>query len=288
MSPSRVSAGPTTWRTFALRPAATAATLRTAAADHAVSTTTLLRLSGPAAAPVLHGLFGVTEVPDAGRTLRSAPAAIDPLEGRQGTALRDRLPAGGVGLTQLPGLPAHPKALRDWRFPLGDDGVLVGADAAGRAVTVPLASVGHRPTAIDGDVQLIGLLIQRCIAGGAAISVHTGAPQRWARLLDIVDDPGVLALDAVHPGAPTALVDIDLVDESSDDESLRVQLRAAARTEVPPAAAPWARICGSHTDPARIDVQIGTAHFELVGVASDSERTLVEVLAPGYPGTRAR
>ncbi len=299
VSPTRVGAGIASWRSFALRADTPAAAVRAVTGD-AVSTTTLLRLAGPRAAPTLHGLFGVTEVAGAGRSLSAVPAGLDELAGRQDAALRTRLPVAAPPWLRLPGLPADPETLRRWRFRVGDDGPVVGATDQGRAVTLPLFSSAGRASAVIGDAQLVALLLHRCIATGAAITVRTDRAHRWSRLLDIVDDPGALALGRAAPGPPTALAEVDLLDDTPADapadHPLTIRLVRGETTTAPPSdctagsALPWARVQALSADPSSIDLRIGDARFALTGVASAAERSLVEALAggPAQSGTRAR
>ena len=133
-----------TWRTFALGPDATPSAMRTLSADHPVSTTTLLRLSGPPEAPVLHGLVGDDRVPGSGRLLRSTPSCLDPLDGRQGPALVHRIPCPRLPRRRLPRLVADPAALRRWRFRVGDDVPLIGADPRSRRDRALFSSSAHR------------------------------------------------------------------------------------------------------------------------------------------------
>ena len=139
MTPTEATAGIATWRTFALGPDATPPQC----APSPPITRSRRRRSAPVGAseaPVLHGLVGTTEVPGSGRLLRSTPSCLDPSTGVRGPALvhriRPRLPR-----MRLPRLVADPAALRRWRFRVGDDGPLIGADPRGRAVTVPLFSL---------------------------------------------------------------------------------------------------------------------------------------------------
>lgn len=273
---AQARAGIATWRSFAVTPAATPTALRALAADHAVSTTTLLRLSGPAGAPLLHGLVGTTEVPGAGRVLGSVPECLGPLEDRQGPALAHRLPVPHPPRLRLrlPPLSADPAALRRWRFRLGDDGPLIGADPGGNAVTVPLFSSPQHSCELTGDASVIALLVLRCIGAGAAIGIRTADPQRWASLCRLVDDPAVLALHPARRDGSTGLVDVDLVDETgADDPMVRVRLqRCGAMAPV------WSRIDACGTDAASIDVAVGHAGIALTGVAAPAELALLDAL----------
>jgi len=273
MTPTEATAGIATWRTFALGPDATPSAMRTLSADHPVSTTTLLRLSGPPEAPVLHGLVGTTEVPGSGRLLRSTPSCLDPLDGRQGPALVHRIPVPRLPRMRLPRLVADPAALRRWRFRVGDDGPLIGADPRGRAVTVPLFSSSAHSCGLTGNAEVVALLVLRCIGAGASIGVHSPDPRRWAPLCRLVDDPGVLALHPDHGGGSTGLAVVDLVDETTADDSVlrvRLQRRTTART--------WAHIEASAADGSRIDVSFGGEPMTLTGVAAPAELALVDAL----------
>ncbi|QKT07850.1 hypothetical protein HUN08_12120 [Gordonia sp. X0973] len=273
-----VSGNGVSWRTFALSRESGPAAVRGAAAGDAVSTTTVLRLSGAPHAPVLGGMLGVTEFPAAGRVWRTPSADLDPLTGRQAAALRDRLPVAAPTV-DLPRLPVDPISLARWAFRLGDDGALIGADAAGRAVTVPLAGSARHPVVVDVDESLAALLIGRCIAGGASISVHTDEPARWERLVGAVGDHGVLALGATT--GTGALAEVALVDETDarDPERSRrfrlvpEQTREAGRRD------PWAVIRGASTDPGRITLDIGPTAIDLASVAGAAECALLPVPA---------
>lgn len=272
-TPTSAVAGITTWRTFALTPDAIPAALRALSADHAVSTTTVLRLSGPVAVPVLHGLVGTTEVPGSGRLLRSTPACLEPLEDRQGPALTHRLPVPHLPRLPLPRLAADPAALRRWRFRLGDDGPLIGADPRGGAVTVPLFSSSERSCGLAGSAAVISLLVLRCIATGASVGVHSADPRRWAPLCRLVDDPGVLALHPAHHEGSTGLVDVDLVDETgADDPILRIGLQRSSTART------WARLEASGADDTQITLSTRGAGIPLTGVAAAAELALIDAL----------
>jgi type VII secretion protein EccE len=272
-TPTEAVAGIATWRTFAVTADATPAALRGLSTDHAVSTTTVLRLSGPLDAPVLHGLVGTTEVPGAGRILRSTPSCLDPLDGRQGLALMHRIPVPHLPRMRLPRLATDAAALRRWRFRLGDDGPLIGADPRGRAVTVPLFSSPAHSCGLTGDSAVVALLVLRCIGAGASIGVHSPDPRRWAPLCRLVDDPGVLALHPDHGGGSTGLAVVDVVDETcADDSVLRVRLQRRSRART------WAHVEASAGDGSRIDVSVGGAPITLTGVAGPAELALIDAL----------
>nr|WP_283242133.1 type VII secretion protein EccE [Gordonia araii] len=279
--PNGVSSSGVVWRTFALRPDCSPAALAAVAADDAVSTTTILRLTGPVSAPRLHGLFGTTEIPGVGRVLRSSAAAMDPLPKRQLAALHSRLP-GGASLAGTPELPAGSECLRHWRFRVGDDGPIIGADPAGRAVTLPLFSSARHPVEFAGGQWQAGLLLGRCIAAGAAISVHTAVPARWQHLLTRIDDPCVFALGAVVPGSRAALIEVDLFDESTPepDAPYRFRLTRAGSgvpVEQDAAATTWARIDCTSEDPSSVAVALPGAGFDVATVAAAPERDLAAV-----------
>ncbi|MFT3900580.1 MAG: type VII secretion protein EccE [Gordonia sp. (in: high G+C Gram-positive bacteria)] len=269
-----VHGGAIRWRTLDLGPDAGPGTARALLADQPVATTTVLQLSGPPSAPELHGLVGVVEIPGAGRRVHAIPAAAT-----AGTAspaaLLDWLPAPGPTRANRPPLPADAAALHRWSFPVGDDGPLIGALADGRAVTLPLFAA-HRPAVVRGDTRLVGLLLGRCIASGAAISVHTAAAARWGPLLEHVGDAGVLALGATAPGASTVLADVDLVDESDGDEwVLRISRAAGTGTS----AAPWADIRGRAD--GRLRAVVDGVALDLQNVAGPDECRLVAGIPAG-------
>ncbi|CAM5257999.1 hypothetical protein AB0M94_28335 [Streptomyces xanthochromogenes] len=71
-------------------------------------------------------------------------------------------------------------------LPIGDDGVVVGVDAAGRPAVLGVS----RPTAYDivliGGLWTAQVLALRAAATGIRVAVETGRPQAWAQLVHAI------------------------------------------------------------------------------------------------------
>ncbi|MFT4088336.1 MAG: type VII secretion protein EccE [Gordonia sp. (in: high G+C Gram-positive bacteria)] len=173
----------------------------------------------------------------------------------RGNAFADTPPPQRPGLTTLTGLqrdaaaatlpvafPAGftppmlvPAAARDLlahgRLPIAGAGQLIGADADGVPVTLPMAGPQVPRSAVSGDFEFVAQTVTRLVALGVSASIDTGRPERWASLIDAVGDPAALTFSGV--GAQVVVDDragrweeangpgtvLRVCEDSPDDES---------------------------------------------------------------------
>lgn len=90
--------------------------------------------------------------------------------------------------------------------PIAGCGQLVGADASGQGVALPL--VGHhvRRVEITGSLLVAKQVILRAIALGAAVVVHTNRHEEWRPMVAHVDAPQSLTLASWSAGSQQASV----------------------------------------------------------------------------------
>ncbi|WP_309230854.1 type VII secretion protein EccE [Nocardia sp. SYP-A9097] len=85
-------------------------------------------------------------------------------------------------------------ALADITVPTAGCGQLIGADASGSGVAVPLIGDGSRRIDIISDLHLAQQVILRAIALGAGAVVHTARPGAWQRMVNNVGATHALSL----------------------------------------------------------------------------------------------
>ncbi|MBJ7291449.1 type VII secretion protein EccE [Williamsia sp.] len=133
------------------------------------------------------------------------PAGFRPMDGRQRTALVATLPLadpfrnrdGWEFITTV-------DALRGLPLPAAGCGQLVGADADGRAVALPLVGSSVRSVEIAGSLHLGQQVILRAIALGARVMVTSDRPGDWMRMAKTVGNPQVLAVAGAAAGSQVA------------------------------------------------------------------------------------
>ncbi|MEU5689835.1 hypothetical protein DEJ48_10380 [Streptomyces venezuelae] len=148
----------------------------------------------------------------AGRTLPVAGAPGEAVGGTLASALR-----GGFGLLG----PRHGRhalsadQVDTLALPIGDDGVVIGADAEGRPATLGV----NRPTPYDilfiGGLWTAQILALRAAATGARVAVETGRAGAWAQLVQAlgvgqsgmaVHDVGRVPPQGASAGSPVLVV----------------------------------------------------------------------------------
>lgn len=213
---SDLNHGATRVRTFGI---AAAALPRVAAADgwtHAALSTTLTIRFRPGPAGVDHaGLLRVIEAPASNRVLAEPVAGLNPLAGRQREAFCATLPVGSAALLDRV-LDWAPVGHRGPHVPVRGCGQLIGADADGHAVALPLAGA---PTVVAAGEQLwVWQLVIRAIATGERVKISTDRPEYWRPLIDIVGDADAIDLDdaSSRRGTPTSMYVIDRPNTSPD------------------------------------------------------------------------
>ncbi|MEV6069791.1 type VII secretion protein EccE [Nocardia sp. NPDC052001] len=85
-------------------------------------------------------------------------------------------------------------ALAEISVPTAGCGQLIGADATGSGVAVPLIGDGSRRIDIISDLHLAQQVILRAIALGAGAVVHTARPGSWQRMVNNVGAAHALSL----------------------------------------------------------------------------------------------
>ncbi|WP_405133472.1 type VII secretion protein EccE [Nocardia sp. NBC_01388] len=85
-------------------------------------------------------------------------------------------------------------ALADIAVPTAGCGQLIGADATGRGIAVPLIGNGSRRIDIISDLHLAQQVILRAIALGAGAVVHTARPWAWQSMVTNVGATHALSL----------------------------------------------------------------------------------------------
>lgn len=127
------------------------------------------------------------------------------LPGKQLRALLFSLPLGtGVPALPLDGHLGSPDTLSRVPVPIAGCGQLIGADASGHGVALPLVSGHVRRVEIIGSVLVAKQVILRAIALGARVVVHTNRHEEWRPMVDVVDMPESLSLATWSAGSQLA------------------------------------------------------------------------------------
>lgn len=202
-----IAAGELRFRSALIDPDLLASVMSTIWVNTALSTTTTVRLRHDAEGALeVSGMVRFAELPTAGRTADPLPAGLTVLEGHQFDALAASLPIAVPGRLDRRLRCAHGDdalaLLRSMRIPAGGCGQLVGADHSGRAVAVPLLGPDVRAVALCAGPQVVGQVILRAIAIGAAVTVHSVRPAQWHNLIAQVGDLRRLALSSDRVQAP--------------------------------------------------------------------------------------
>ncbi|MCP9271570.1 type VII secretion protein EccE [Mycolicibacterium arenosum] len=222
---------------------------------------------------------------------------LDPLVGQQFSALTASLP--------LPP-PNHP--VQRWAFGRGDSpfanlalpaagcGQVIGADADGRAVAVPLFGRHVARVEISGTLHLAQQVVLRSLALGARVRVHTERPAQWHAMVERVGDQDMLWVDELRRGAIQAGSERNLSMEIFDgvaEQAIRVGVTVVV---VQPPAVPPSDTCDvalQLLDPRRDTVRVSThaGSSVVTMVATDDELDYLQAsLAAtefGAPANRA-
>ncbi|MEV0252245.1 type VII secretion protein EccE [Nocardia sp. NPDC050712] len=128
-------------------------------------------------------------------------AGLRTLPGQQFRAMLDCLPARKA-VRQSAGAYHGPlTALAGVAVPTAGCGQLIGADATGQGIAVPLVGDGTRHLEVVGKLDLAQQVILRAIAVGARAIVHTDRPEAWHSMVANVDAPHALWLAPRSAGA---------------------------------------------------------------------------------------
>ncbi|MFE3077963.1 type VII secretion protein EccE [Nocardia tengchongensis] len=125
---------------------------------------------------------------------------------RQLWALMDIL-AYGAQETRPSGYRGPVDVLTDIAMPTAGCGQLIGADATGSGIAVPLIGDGSRRIDIIASLPLAQQVILRAIALGAGAVVHTARPWAWQAMVANVAAPHALSLasSVTHSSRGTAI-----------------------------------------------------------------------------------
>nr|WP_229398730.1 type VII secretion protein EccE [Micromonospora okii] len=131
------------------------------------------------------------------RLVDDAGGAVDRLDGQQLPALAGTLPlALGV-----PGAAADPATLDALELPVGEAGLMVGANRRGGAVTIRLFRPEGTRLVLVGGVRAAQLVVLRAMALGARVAVRTTRPRAWERFVRGVGTPDG-PIPVLSPGRP--------------------------------------------------------------------------------------
>ncbi|WP_410873842.1 type VII secretion protein EccE [Nocardia sp. A7] len=174
-----------------------------------VSTTITVRMQrAPAPQATDNGQVAVSAT--ARFTTRQAVVLPDspglrPLTGSQRRAMMFGMPAAvGVPTLPLEQYLGQPDALHDIPLPIAGCGQLIGADAAGMGVALPLMGRHVRRVEIIGSLLVAKQVILRAIALDASVLVHTTRHDEWKPMLAFIDEPQALTLAAWSAGSQQA------------------------------------------------------------------------------------
>ncbi|MBB5912843.1 type VII secretion protein EccE [Nocardia transvalensis] len=158
----------------------------------------------------------------------SAPpvSGLRALPGRQLPTLLDTLPIGSQARRAAdPGHRGPITALTEIVVPTAGCGQLIGADATGQGIAVPLVGEGTRHVEVVGKLDLAQQVVLRAIALGARAVVHTHRPEAWQSMVRNVNAPQLLSLaprlagtgshavlPIAHPGTPASMSTVLVFD----------------------------------------------------------------------------
>ncbi|NKY88786.1 type VII secretion protein EccE [Nocardia veterana] len=165
------------------------------------------------------------------------------LPGRQLPTLLDTLPIGSRARRGAdPGHRGPITALAEIMVPTAGCGQLIGADATGQGIAVPLVGEGTRHVEVVGKLDLAQQVVLRAIALGARSIVHTDRPEAWQSMVRNIGAPQLLSLaprlsgtgsHVIAPGIsgptfhlPTVLVFDGIVPASSSGGATIVHIRS--------------------------------------------------------------
>jgi type VII secretion protein EccE len=143
----------------------------------------------PAELAVRLAAWSPGELSTAAQALRrltdDAGGAVERLDGQQLPALAGTLPlALGV-----PGATADPATLDALELPVGEAGLMVGANRRGGAVTIRLFRAEGTRLVLVGGVRAAQLVALRAMALGARVAIRTTRPRAWERFVRGVGTP---------------------------------------------------------------------------------------------------
>jgi type VII secretion protein EccE len=214
--------------------------------------------------------------------IRARLRGLHPLRGRQFSALASSLP-----------LPPPRRAIDHWAFATGDDalkdlalpasgcGQVIGADAHGRAVALPLFGPQIERVEVCGTLHLAQQAVLRSLALGARVRVHTRRPAAWRDMVEAVADQNVLRVTDFHRGSIQAGAERNYSVEMFDGVAEQgVRVGVTAMIVKPAQAAPSRdvdvslRLIDPKNDVVAVRTRSGSA--EVTMVATDEEMRYIK------------
>ncbi|NBE82723.1 type VII secretion protein EccE [Micromonospora sp. NEAU-HG-1] len=127
----------------------------------------------------------------------SAGGEVERLDGQQLPALAGTLPLASAA----PGASVGAATLDALELPVGEAGLMVGANRRGEALTIRLFRPEGTRLMLVGGVRAAQLVTLRAMALGARVAVRTTRPQAWERFVRGVGTPGG-PIPVLPPGRP--------------------------------------------------------------------------------------
>ncbi|MFI0791641.1 type VII secretion protein EccE [Micromonospora rubida] len=127
----------------------------------------------------------------------SAGGEVERLDGQQLPALAGTLPLASAA----PGVSVDAATLDALELPVGEAGLMVGANRRGEAVTIRLFRPEGTRLMLVGGVRAAQLVALRAMALGARVAVRTTRPRAWERFARGVGTPGG-QIPVLPPGRP--------------------------------------------------------------------------------------
>jgi type VII secretion protein EccE len=198
---------------------------------------------------------------------------LSALPGRQFRAIMASLPLPRPDKDVTPWFNAGGSAdFAGIHIPAAGCGQVIGADANGRAVALPVFGPQISRVEIAGSLQLVQQVVLRALALGARILVHTNRSAHWRALVTNVDDSRVLWVADFNRGALQAGSDRNfsvMVFDGVPESTTRVGMTAVVVT------APGATVSG----PADVTLQQRQQDATSVTVTTRSVSAVVTMVA---------
>jgi type VII secretion protein EccE len=148
------------------------------------------------------GITGLARFDTFGEIRPDLLRGLSPLPGRQFRAVLSSLPLPRPAKDVTPWYFAHTSAdFAGIRIPAAGCGQVIGADAHGRAVALPVFGAQIGRVEIAGSLHLAQQVVLRALALGARILVHTNRSALWRDLVANVDDSRLLWVADFNRGA---------------------------------------------------------------------------------------
>ena len=229
------------------------------------------------------GLRGIVRLESLGRG-RVARAGARRLSGRQFDTLKCTLP-----------IPTPRRPLGQWITIRGDDeapplaglavpasgcGQVVGADAHGRAIALPLFGSRVARVELHGTLHLAQQVVLRSLALGARVRVHTRRTGAWRELVEAVGDVNQLQAVGADRGTVETVArrsfSVEMYD-GAPEQSLGVgtTVIVVSPTHSPPTRAADVRLQLLDEDRDEVLVTTRTGSATVTMVASDEEMRYV-------------